>query len=398
MSSRAASMLALVLVGGAVLAGAAVWLRAGPQGTEPSDSPTASVTVTPSDSAAPTESPTVSPTLAPSPEPTYSPATGTPGTTASPEPTPSPAAGSLEEFVASMAAPMVMEIDGRGELVIARRGSFTRLAPADDVTRAFVRNGSIVVVQPLRDRSILRVFAPSGEEVASSEVPLLGPDPYAIVTRDRRLAYVMDSHAIYRVDLVTGEVEKLRDGIPGFRGEVSPTGNTFASVICPPVEDPHRDETYACQTQVIRGSSRVTVEGFSASGVTDEYLIGETWPGYNRRWFVYSIADGTRREIRVPAIEVAWEGYAMEDGRFVITGSDDQHEWSMWIFDPIADTVSPVVLKDIAPSDIVVNDKFLPSARWAVVKKTANPGVFSGTLHVIDLETGHTVAKVVLGR
>jgi hypothetical protein len=68
----------------------------------------------------------------------------------------------------------------------------------------------------------------------------------------------------------------------------------------------------------------------------------------------------------------------------------------MWIFDPVAGTASPVVLKDIAPSNIVVYDKFTPSTRWAVVARIG--GLFPGaTLHVVDLETGHTVAEVELG-
>jgi hypothetical protein len=218
------------------------------------------------------------------------------------------------------------------------------------------------------------------------------------VARDRRVAYVMNPRSIYRADLTNGEVETLRDGTPGFRGEISPSGNTFVSVICPEVEDPDAiDDEYTCQTQVITATSVSSVEDFSATAATDDYLIGRAWPGNSRRWVVHSIAEGTRREIPVPEISIALGGYAMEDGRFVISGTNDEGEWSMWVFDPVAGSASPVVLKDIAGSNIVVYDKALPSTRWAVVKRIG--GLSGGTvLHVIDLETGHTVAEVVLGR
>jgi hypothetical protein len=217
----------------------------------------------PTDSPAPTESPSESQALTPSPEPTAS-----------------PPAGSLEEYLASIAAPVVAEIDGKPEWVIARHGSITRLAPADDVTFAFYRNGLISIGQPRgENRSIVRVLDPSGQEVASFEVPALGPDGYVSVARDRRLAYVTDSRSIFRVDLELGEVETVHDGMPGFRLELSPTGNTLASVICPEVEDPQAvDDTYTCQTQVITQTSIFTVDEFNASGATDEYLIGGGWP------------------------------------------------------------------------------------------------------------------------
>jgi hypothetical protein len=400
MSDRFVSGLALVLVGVFGVAGVALYLRGEPRpGAEPSLPPAASGTVAPSDSPAPSESPTASATGAPtdSAAPTESP-TASPVLSPSPEVTASPPAGSLEEFLAGIAVPVVMEIDGKAEWVIARPGSITKVAPADEVTFAFVRNGVIVIAQPLReDRSVLRVLAPSGEEVASSDVPLLGPGAYAIVTRDRRLAYVMDSDLTYRVDLRTGKIETLHDLMPGFRGEVSPSGDTFVSVICPEVEDGHAEPDRPCQTQVLRESAIVTVDNFAASAATDAYLVGEDWFATGRRWVVHSIADGTRREVPVPEIDAAWGGYALEDGRFLLTGSDEQGDWSMWVFDPQTDSVSQVVLKDIAPSDIVVYEKFLPSARWAVIKPIG--GLAGGTvLYVIDLETGHTVAEVVLGR
>jgi hypothetical protein len=368
------STLAVVFVGVVVVAGLALYLRAGPRpGAEPSLSPPDSTTAGPTDSAAPTESPIVSPAL-----------------TASAEPTSSPAAGSLEEYLANIAVPVLAEIDGKYEWVVARDGSMERLGLADDVTRALYRSGLLILVQPRGEGlSTVRVLDSSGRELASVEVPLGERRVDGFVTRDRRLAYVMDDRSILRVHLDTGVFETLHEGPPVLRDEsdLSPSGNTLATLVCSSEE--------RCDTHLVTGDPGVVLEEFYLLGANDEYIVGfESLSA--RQWLVYSIEDRTRREIPVPEIRIAWDGYALDDGRFVITGSDDEG-WSMWIFDPVADTVTPIVLKDIAPTNIVVYDRFMPSTRWAVVGPTDGVSL-GGTLHVVDLETGHTVAEVKLGQ
>lgn len=390
MSGRVVNVLALTLVGVVVMSGLALYLRAGPRPGNPSLSPTASTTVGPTELAAPSDSPTASVTVTPSngAAPTDSP-TVAPTLMASAEPSSSPAAGSLEEFVSSIAAPVRAEIDGKSEWVLARDGSMERLALTGDVTGAFYRNGVVIIVQPRGEGlSTVRVLDASGRELASVEVPLGDRRRDVLVTRDRRLAYVMDDRSILRVNLDTGAFETLSDGAPVLRDEsdLSPSGNTLATLVCSGEE--------RCDTHLVTGDPGVVLEDFYLLGASDEHLVGSSLS--TREWLVYSIEDRTRRHIPVPEIEFAWDGYALDDGRFVITGSNDEG-WSMWVYDPVADTVTPIVLKDIAPTNIVVYDRFMPSTRWAVVGPTDGVSL-GGTLHVVDLETGHTVAEVVLGQ
>ncbi|HEY7598387.1 MAG TPA: hypothetical protein VH741_00550 [Candidatus Limnocylindrales bacterium] len=374
MSGRVGNTLVLAVVAVVVVAGLAFYLRTAPRpGTEPSPSPTSSTTEMtgmPTDSAAPTESPSESPTLTPSSEPSAS-----------------PPADSLGDFVASIAAALVADTDGDGnpEWAVSREGSTEKLGDLDDVTFAQLRHGSLVIGRPAEGASLVQFVSRDGSEIASFDVPTLSSNATALLTPDRRIAYVVDD-SIIRVDLSSGERVTLFDGPPVFRGDtdLSPSGNTLASPAC---------DQETCQVHLVIGDTVTTIDQFVLLGTSDEYLIGYESNSANA-WLVYNIDDGTRTPLALPGITHAWDGYAMEDGRFVLTGTNDQDVWSLVIVDPATGAIS-TVLDSVTRGDTVVYE-FLPSTRWAAIGPVQGlePG---SSVRVIALDTGKVVAEVQLG-